>query len=223
VYVWCPRQRHGAARASAQSSSSVRSPSVSSRRRRPHARARSACLRHLLRTCSSGGSAGVRRLKTRSSSLARALCGATTRGATGAGASSRRPPRQPALALPYDRTTCATRSCRFSSPKGANVVEIARQAGHSPTMTLSTYAHLSTRQPGASACPPRTRSDGRDGSFAGRDVPDPYPKRRTRYVSGQTKSLQILWSRRPDSNRGPLHYENRGEQGRAWSSVIPCA
>jgi integrase len=26
--------------------------------------------------------------------------------------------------------------------EGANVVEIARQAGHSPTMTLSTYAHL---------------------------------------------------------------------------------
>ena len=26
--------------------------------------------------------------------------------------------------------------------EGANVVEVARQAGHSPTMTLSTYAHL---------------------------------------------------------------------------------
>jgi hypothetical protein len=33
--------------------------------------------------------------------------------------------------------------------EGANVVEIARQAGHSPTMTLSTYAHLFDEAPGA--------------------------------------------------------------------------
>jgi len=33
--------------------------------------------------------------------------------------------------------------------EGANVVEIARQAGHSPTMTLSTYAHLFDEAAGA--------------------------------------------------------------------------
>jgi integrase len=33
--------------------------------------------------------------------------------------------------------------------EGANVVEIARQAGHSPTMTLSTYAHLFDETAGA--------------------------------------------------------------------------
>ena len=33
--------------------------------------------------------------------------------------------------------------------EGANVVEVARQAGHSPTMTLSTYAHLFDEQDGA--------------------------------------------------------------------------
>ena len=33
--------------------------------------------------------------------------------------------------------------------EGANVVEVARQAGHSPTMTLSTYAHLFEELDGA--------------------------------------------------------------------------
>ena len=33
--------------------------------------------------------------------------------------------------------------------EGSNVVEIARQAGHSPTMTLSTYAHLFDEAAGA--------------------------------------------------------------------------
>jgi integrase len=37
--------------------------------------------------------------------------------------------------------------------EGANVVEIARQAGHSPTMTLSTYAHLFDEAAGAERVP----------------------------------------------------------------------
>ena len=88
------------------------------RRRRLRAPVRSACLRRLLRTYSSGGSAGVGRLKTHSSSLVAAeASGATMRGSTGDGASSGGPLRQPASTRPCDRTTCATRSCRFYSPR----------------------------------------------------------------------------------------------------------
>ena len=84
--------------------------------------------------------------------------------------------------------------------EGANVVEVARQAGHSPTMTLSTYAHLFEELDGPTALPPRTGS----GAPA---VPDSYPKPVPASPTQQRKRLQILKSRRADSNRGPLHYE----------------
>ena len=84
--------------------------------------------------------------------------------------------------------------------ESANVVEVARQAGHSPTVTLSTYAHLFEEL------------DGADRSSAEDRIRH---ARRTRFVpenpiglpSQPRKSLQILESRRADSNRGPLHYE----------------
>lgn len=48
--------------------------------------------------------------------------------------------------------------------QGASVVEVARQAGHAPTMTLDTYAHLfdelgaeDPRCPGGRACPGSVR------------------------------------------------------------------
>jgi integrase len=41
--------------------------------------------------------------------------------------------------------------------QGATVVEVARQAGHAPTMTLSTYAHLFDEQDGADRRPAETQ------------------------------------------------------------------
>jgi hypothetical protein len=38
--------------------------------------------------------------------------------------------------------TCAMRFCSLLIGEGMSVVEVARQAGHAPTMTLATYAHL---------------------------------------------------------------------------------
>ena len=43
---------------------------------------------------------------------------------------------------PRARTTCATRFVSLLIHDGRSVVEVARQAGHAPTMTLSTYAHV---------------------------------------------------------------------------------
>ena len=46
--------------------------------------------------------------------------------------------------------------------EGKSVVEIARQAGHSPQMTLNTYGHIFDEFEPPSACPPRKRSDVHD-------------------------------------------------------------
>jgi integrase len=91
--------------------------------------------------------------------------------------------------------------------EGGNVVDIARQAGHSPTMTLSTYAHLfdeldaddrSSAEQQIRAARRRIQQERRT-----RFVPKTRPAPHT--TTGNT--LQIPGSRRPDSNRGPLHYE----------------
>jgi integrase len=57
--------------------------------------------------------------------------------------------------------------------EGANVVEIARQAGHSPTITLSTYAHLFDERPPGQ----RTAENEIPGRAAGAQVPKTYPIR----------------------------------------------
>jgi hypothetical protein len=87
--------------------------------------------------------------------------------------------------------------------EGATVVEVARQAGHSPTMTLSTYAHLFEELEGA---------ETRSAEDEIRRAPDAARGSRTRFVPATGskatgpggKLLQILKSRRPDSNRGPF-------------------
>jgi integrase len=90
--------------------------------------------------------------------------------------------------------------------EGATVVEVARQAGHSPTMTLSTYAHLFEEPKAPKHAPRRTRS-GAHGRPREARVPVLYPRPDRRRLDPEEKLLQIQRSRRPDSNRGPLHYE----------------
>jgi integrase len=54
--------------------------------------------------------------------------------------------------------------------QGATVVEVARQAGHAPTMTLSTYAHLFDEQDGADRRPAETQiQDARNAQAASTD------------------------------------------------------
>jgi hypothetical protein len=68
----------------------------------------------------------------------------------------------------------------------------------------STYAHLFDEAAGAERV---SAADEIRQSFAKSDVPDSYQMSRPRSPFRKTKDLQILQSRRPDSNRGPLHYE----------------
>jgi integrase len=43
--------------------------------------------------------------------------------------------------------------CSLLIAEGASVVEVARQAGHAPTMTLDTYAHVMADLAGAERMP----------------------------------------------------------------------
>jgi hypothetical protein len=87
--------------------------------------------------------------------------------------------------------------------EGVSVVEVARQAGHSPEECLRTYAHVFEEFDAAD----RTAAEERiRAARAKSDVHD-------LYIAGETGSRgnvelgSALGSRRPDSNRGPLHYE----------------
>ena len=77
--------------------------------------------------------------------------------------------------------------------EGANVVEIARQAGHSPTMTLSTYAHLFDETAGAE------RVSAEDQIRRARQLVR--RERRTRSVPEQSRMLR-LWEDEEPANRG---------------------
>jgi integrase len=93
--------------------------------------------------------------------------------------------------------------------QGATVVEVARQAGHAPTMTLSTYAHLFDELDGADHRPPRNRFAPPDSQPCPRQCPF-YVRARDTTSPCQMKTPGLpglSQSRRPESNRGPLHYE----------------
>jgi integrase len=86
--------------------------------------------------------------------------------------------------------------------EGCSVVEVARQAGHSPEECLRTYAHVFEEfDPGD-----RTTAEHRIRAARRSDV-------RVLYARGESEPSAIAElgstksSRRPDSNRGPLHYE----------------
>jgi integrase len=76
--------------------------------------------------------------------------------------------------------------------EGANVVEIARQAGHSPTMTLSTYAHLFDEAAGGE------RVSAEDEIRRARQLVR--RERRTRSVPEEPNTLP-LWPDKEPANR----------------------
>ncbi len=77
--------------------------------------------------------------------------------------------------------------------EGANVVEIARQAGHSPTVTLSTYAHLFDEAAGADHA--SAEDQIRRARQAVRE------ERRTRFVPEEPTALR-LWGDEEPANPG---------------------
>jgi hypothetical protein len=96
--------------------------------------------------------------------------------------------------------------CSLLLYEGRTIVEVARQAGHAPSMSLDTYQHVIDELEDVERVPAdeqihRARADL---------VPVSYPPSDPRVPSDAAEGanpLLITASRRPDSNRGPLHYE----------------
>jgi len=91
----------------------------------------------------------------------------------------------------------------FLIQEGGSVVEVARQAGHSPEECLRTYAHVFEEFDPADRTPAEERIRA---ARAKSDVHDLYIARETS-AGGNREFAAARGSRRPDSNRGPLHYE----------------
>jgi hypothetical protein len=99
--------------------------------------------------------------------------------------------------------------------EGHTVIEVARQAGHSPETCLRNYARVFSDYDPAARIPAEEqiraarravaeagrRADARDRAGRAGDVAE----RLEEVARGRWPSPQP--SRRPDSNRGPLHYE----------------
>ena len=95
--------------------------------------------------------------------------------------------------------------------EGANVVEIARQAGHSPTMTLSTYAHLFDEASGGE------RLSAEDEIRRARRAVQ--HERRTRFVPETGTELTSAPDKEPAIPRKPT----RGLEPRTPSSRAKCS
>ena len=109
------------------------------------------------------------------------------------------------------RTTLRHRFCSLLLHEGRSVIYVARQLGHDAALTLSTYGHVidelddAPRIAAEDAIGPRarpvchrcaTRRGRRCVTHTPSETPKPPPER------GVSEE-----SRRPDSNRRPLHYE----------------
>ena len=86
--------------------------------------------------------------------------------------------------------------------EGRSVVEIAKQAGHSPTMALATYGHVIEELEGAD------RRPAAEVIRAARDelVPVMFPQHRPTPRSENRKSLENSGSPLADSNRRPPYH-----------------
>ena len=86
--------------------------------------------------------------------------------------------------------------CSLPIAEGASVVEVARQAGHAPTMTLDTYAHVMADHDGAEQLSAEASiRAAREAEVSGKCPPEaPTP-------SQPAKSPAFPASRRADSNR----------------------
>ena len=86
--------------------------------------------------------------------------------------------------------------------EGSSVVEVARQAAHSPEECLRTYAHVFEEFDPAD----RTPAEERIRAARRSDVRVLYAREEDEW-SESAEFAPAMGSRRPDSNRGPLHYE----------------
>jgi hypothetical protein len=155
----------------------------------------------------------VRRAASSSSPRRAASRGASTTTPTGASAGFRSTRRRAAWArLPYDlRHSFA--SLRIQEGR-LTIVELAEQLGHSPTMTLRTYAHVIAEFRGSGQVDPDALIADARAAVPGRERVARAPKRtpqRKRPASAPALITQnFRWlseSPRPDSNRRPLPYQ----------------
>jgi len=96
--------------------------------------------------------------------------------------------------------------CSLLLYEGRTIVEVARQAGHAPSMSLDTYQHVIDELEGVERLP----AEEQIRRARTKHVPVSYLASTARTSSEATdgpNALLIAASRRPDSNRGPLHYE----------------
>jgi integrase len=96
--------------------------------------------------------------------------------------------------------------CSLLLYEGRTIVEVARQAGHAPSMSLDTYQHVIDELDGAERVP----ADEQIRRARANLVPVSYPlgvARQSGDAAKRPNPLLMAASRRPDSNRGPLHYE----------------
>jgi hypothetical protein len=113
--------------------------------------------------------------------------------------------------------------CSLLLYEGRTIVEVARQAGHAPSMSLDTYQHVIDELDGAERIPAEEQIRRARANL----VPVSYPLGVGRQSGDATKGpnpLLMAASRRPDSNRGPLHYECglARERRRPTSTVGQC-
>ena len=88
--------------------------------------------------------------------------------------------------------------------EGVSVIEVARQVGNSPDVTLTTYAHVFEEfEPAARVTAADAIRSGAGRVRSSRRVRGAGRRGRRR----ERRSRINAGSRRPDSNRGPLHYE----------------
>ena len=86
--------------------------------------------------------------------------------------------------------------------EGRSVLEVAKQAGHSPTMALTTYGHVIEELEGAKKLPAETVIRQARDKLVRTTFARPTERRRAR----RTKSLENLESPLTDSNRRPPPY-----------------
>src|SRR5262249_989774 len=97
-----------------------------------------------------------------------------------------------------------------------NIVEIAKQAGHSPTMTLATFGHVVDELEGVEPRPAEEVIRAARGAF----VRTTFPRAAKKVATERGKSLQKSGSPLTDSNRRPPPHHER-EEG-ADPCGIPC-
>ena len=112
--------------------------------------------------------------------------------------------------------------CSLLIAEGASVVEVARQAGHAPTMTLDTYAHVMADLDGAERMPAEARiRAAREAEVSGKcppEVPNPSQPGQNPSVSSKptpglepgTPSLRVRARRTSDAAKRPARWLFRG-------------